>query len=132
MEDEDQKQEEVWTQLHHAVTETLAQYGTKNAFGEGDYWINDDNYGWARIQVGIQNLNLYRPAIVHELRSLLSDLPGWAITMAVDVVGKEKSWPLMGVTIRKHEIIDGLNRDILPEVFRTYHYADSRPGTGYD
>jgi len=49
MEDAGQMQEEVWTQLHHAVTEILAQYGTKNAFGEGDYWINDDNYGWARI-----------------------------------------------------------------------------------
>jgi len=132
MEDIDRIQDETWAQLHQAVIDTLAQYGTENAFGDGDYWINHDNYGWARIQLGIQNLNLYRPAIVDELRALLRGLPDWAITMAVDVVGKEKSWPLMGLTIRKHEIIDGLRRDILPDVFQTYHYADSRPGTGYD
>lgn len=132
MADEDQNQEEAWARLFQAVMATMSKYGTENAFGDGDFWINRDNYGTPWIQLGVQDLDLYRPAIVDELRSLLRDLPEWAITMAVDVVGKEKSWPLMGVTIRKHEIIDGLNRDILPDVFRTYHYADSRPGTGYE
>jgi hypothetical protein len=38
----------------------------------------------------------------------------------------------MSLTIRRREIIDGLRRDILPEIFRTYQYTDSRPGAGYD
>lgn len=110
--------------------DTLAQYGTEDAFGNGDYWINYDNHGWERIQLGVLNLSLYRPQVVGELRELLRDLPGWEITMAVS--GQDKSWLIMGLTIRRHEVIDGLNRDILPEVFRTDQYADSRPGTGYD
>lgn len=132
MEDAESAQNNMWTRLYQGVSAILAKYGVENPFGDGDYWTNEDNYGWARVQVEVQNLDMFRPQIVDELRGLLGDLPDWEITMAVDVVGKEKAWPPMGLTIRRHEIIDGLRRDILPEVFRTYHYTDSRPGTGYD
>ena len=132
MEDPDAVQDATWERLHQGVMDVLAQYGIEDGFGDGDYWINFDNYGWTRIELGIQNLDLFRPQVVGDLRALLRDLPEWEITMAVDVIAKKGSWPIMGLTIRRHEIIDGLQRDILPDVFRTYHYADSRPGTGYD
>lgn len=77
-------------------------------------------------------LTLFRPEVIRELRGLLADLSDWEIAVAVDVLGTEKSWPQMGLTIRKHEIVDGLQRQYLPEEFRGYWYADSRPGTGYD
>jgi hypothetical protein len=51
--------------------------------------------------------------------------------MAVDVPGKEKEWPRMGLTIRKHEIIDGLRRDLMPELANV-HFAGSRSGTEND
>jgi hypothetical protein len=38
----------------------------------------------------------------------------------------------MGVTVRRHEIIDGLLRKYLPEPFRFLKIPGSRPGTGYD
>jgi len=130
MNDWDPVQVETWHRLYNQVSGVLAKHATENAFGEADYSINEENYGWTRIQVVVDRLDLFRPGIVDELRQLVRDLPGWEIAMAVS--GKDKSWPLMGLTIRRHEIVDGLRRDVLPEVFRTYRYADSRPGTGYD
>jgi hypothetical protein len=38
----------------------------------------------------------------------------------------------MGNTIRRHEIIDGLQRQYLPTRFRNFEIPGSRPGTGYD
>jgi len=37
----------------------------------------------------------------------------------------------MGITIRKHEIIDGLRRDVLPPEFKNFKIPGSRPDTGY-
>jgi hypothetical protein len=132
MQDEqNDKQELTWEQLYESVRSLLARYGTEEATGRGDYLIVDDNYGWQRIQIIVQRLKMFRPEIVTNLRALLADLPDWEITMAVDVIGKEKEWPRMGLTIRKHEVIDGLQRNLLPE-FANVRYEDSRPGTGDD
>jgi hypothetical protein len=128
---DDDDQGRTWEQLYGSVRDLLAQYGTDEATGRGDYWINDDNYGWERIQIIVQNRATLRPDIVAKLRELLLNLPTWQITMAVDVPGKEKEWPRMGLTIRKHEIIDGLRRDLMPELANV-HFAGSRSGTEND
>ena len=54
------------------------------------------------------------------------------IVVAVDVPEHEQDWPVMGLTIRRHEIIDGLQREFLPPEFADLHYPGGRPGTGYD
>src|SRR5262245_48887641 len=103
-----------WKILHDRITETLDRYGTKDAFGKGDYWLLDDNWGRWRQELEIQNLSLLRPQIVDMLRALLAPYPDWEITLRVDVSGKEKEWPAMGVIIHDDEIIDDLQREFLP------------------
>ena len=132
MSDWDEQQVETWIRLYEQVAATLARYGKIESSGDADYWINEDNYGWNRISVGVNNLKMLHPDIVNSLRKLLAKLPGWEITLAVDILGKEKSWPKMGLTIRNHEIIDGLQRHLFPVEFQSFTYPDSRPGTGYD
>lgn len=132
MNDWDEKQVESWHQLYERVLALLVQYGIDDPVGQGDYWVVEDNYGWNRIIIGVHNLKMLSPEIVNALRELLSDLPKWEIVTYVDIPGKEKIWPKMGLTIRKHEIIDGLQRQLFPTEYQNLRYADSRPGTGYD
>jgi hypothetical protein len=132
MSDWDEEQVRAWDDLYERVAELLARYGTEDSSGNRDYWVNEDNYGWRRVTIIVQNLNMLKPEIVDGLRRLLANLPAWEIAVAVDVVGEGESWPLMGLTIRKHEIIDGLQREYFPEEFRDFQYADSKPGTGFD
>ena len=106
--------------------------GVESAVGRGDFWVVDDNYGWRRHTVYIFNLALFTPSMVNAARKLLQGHPNWEIIFLVDVVGKEKEWPPMGVTIRKREIIDGLQREYLPAPYNQLEFSGSRPGTGYD
>jgi hypothetical protein len=115
-------QEAEWQVLHDRVTETLDRFGKKNAFGEGDYWLVDDNWGWRRHQVEVQNLNLLRPSVIKALQTLLADCPNWDITVRVDVPGKENEWPGMGLIVYRDEIVDELRRDFLPDEFRGIAY----------
>lgn len=125
-------QERQWGLLYDRISEVLRAFGTEDCCGRADYLLVDDNYGWTCHTVEIHKLHMLRPVIVAKLRKLLDDFPGWEIVIAVDIPGTEGKWPPMGVTIRKHELIDGLRRDYLPAEFRGMAYEGSRPGTGYD
>ncbi len=130
--DNEAEQERVWGVLFDRIREILQQFGKEDPFGKADYLVVDDNYGSHRHTVEIHSLRMLEPRIANLLRHLLDDFPQWEIVVAVDMPGKEGVWPPMGLTIRKHEIVDGLRRDYLPQEYRSLEYAGSRPGTGYD
>ena len=126
--DEDREQFEAWEVLHERISEVMHAFGTEDHLGDGDYLIVDDNYGWRRHSIEVHRLHILRPEIVAQVQNLLDDYPDWEIVMAVDVPGTETSWPRMGITIHKHEIIDDLQRQYLPEEYRAFSYPGSRPG----
>lgn len=132
MTDWDEKQVENWHLLFEGVSKILMQYGAEYHSGKGDYLLVEDNYGWQRITFSVQNLTMLKPDIIRRLRDLLSDFQEWEIVVAVDIPGREKTWPVMGLTIRKREVIDGLQRQYFPQEFQNWQYEDSKPGTGYD
>ena len=120
-------QEKEWAILHDRIANLLDQFGKKDPVGDGDYWLVDENLGWQRHKVEIDNLNFLQPHIIKSLQALLADFPTWDITVQVAVSGKEKEWPGMGLTIYSDEIIDELQREFLPDEFRNIHYEGARP-----
>lgn len=125
-------QEQIWDRLYAQLVSHFNQQGIQNGHGRGDFWVVDDNYGWPSNMVYFFNLDLMTLANIRHVQGLLADCPGWSVYLVVDVVEKENEWPPMGVTVRRHEIIDGLLRKYLPERFRFLKIPGSRPGTGYD
>ncbi|MEA2990509.1 MAG: hypothetical protein QOG83_3220, partial [Alphaproteobacteria bacterium] len=83
-------------------------------------------YGHQRHKVEIHQLRMLAPPVIKSLRALLNEYPQWEIIVAVDIPGKESAWPPMGVTIRRHEIIDGLQRQYLPDEFQGVAYEGSK------
>ena len=134
--DDEALQDFQWETPYRAIKKELTQWGVENAFVDGDFLIVDDNYGHRRQIVEVHNVKMLQPDIVTALHKLLDGYDGWDIVMAVNVPGpppeRKRLWPPMGVTIRKHEIIDGLLRQYLPSEFSSVRYSGSRPGTGYD
>ena len=120
------RQEAEWRVLHDGITETLNRFGTKNAVRKGDYWLLDDNWGTWRQEVEVQNLSLLKPPIIKLLQGLLAGYPDWEIMFRVDVLGKENVWPPMGLIIHDDEIIDDLQREFLPEEFRSIIYEGAK------
>jgi hypothetical protein len=112
--------------LYDKIAETLDQFGRRDVFGNGDYWLVDDNWGQYRHLIEIQNLNLLQPRIVKLLQSQLSDYPHWEIRVGIDVVKDDRKWPGMGLTIYSDEILDELQRSYLPPEFRSLRYEGAR------
>jgi hypothetical protein len=115
-----------WKTLRDRITVTLDQFGKKDAFGRGDYWLVDENWGGYRHKLEVQNLNLLKPQIIESLQALLAGYPDWEIMFRVDVPGTEDVWPAMGLIIHDDEIIDDLRREFLPEEFLAIKYGGSK------
>ena len=129
---EDDEQWNTWDRFYQAVRDVLKTFGVEDNFGHGDYLVVDDNYGWRETHIEVHNLKMLAPQIVAQLQSLLSESSAWQISVAVHIPCTKPAWPPMGLKIRAHEIIDGLQRQYLPEPYRSFHYAGSRPGTEDD
>jgi hypothetical protein len=128
----DDQQDREWNELYGKVAAVIHRYGRESAIGEGDFWVLSDNYNdrWFRQIVYLFTLKLLDLQLIAELRGLLRDFPRWEIVLAIDIPGKEKDWPRMGLRIRRDEIIDSLIRALLPAPYNTLVFPDSRPGTG--
>ncbi|MGE0564704.1 MAG: hypothetical protein AB7O50_09340 [Pseudolabrys sp.] len=129
---EDDPQGREWTALYDRIETILSRYGKEDPRGRADYWVLDDNYGFDQHKVLVNKLDMLSPKIVRQLRDALADYPNWDIVVAVDVLGLGEKWPAMGLIVRAHEVVDGLQRHYFPTQYRFLHYPDSRPGTDLD
>ena len=116
------EQESDWGALYERISEVLRQFGAEDHFGNADYLLVGDNYGWRRHTIEIHKLHMLRPAIVKALQPLLRELSAWEIVIAVDIPGTENKWPPMGLIIRSNTIVDELQREYLPSEFKDVQY----------
>lgn len=123
------EQLKTWRILYGRLRKTLLRFGTEGGLSPADCWIEEDNWGYRQHKVYVRNLKMLSPLVVKSLQQVMMDFPDWEIMIAVSV---RDEWPDMGLTIRAHEIIDGLQRQYFPPEFRDLHYEGSRPGTERD
>lgn len=127
------EQAEIFDRLYDRIEVLLERFGRPDTLlGPGDYSVYGDYMGYPQVKVSIGNLQLLRPSVVKSLRDVLSQFPGWEIVVAIAVRGHYDDWPNMGLIIRGHEIIDGLQRQYFPPEFRDIQYEGGRPGTDGD
>jgi len=126
--DDVSRQELEWAQLYALLGKSLSQFGRHGAFGEADYYLVDDNWGCRQHKLYISNLKMLSPHIVKVLQNDLTGFPDWEIIVAVDIASARELWPKMGLIIKAHEIIDGLQRQYFPKEYQNLKYQASRPG----
>ncbi len=110
------EQFEIFERLRIRIDYLMERHGRPDSLsGLGDYCAHDDFRQSPQVKVSIGNLELLRPFIVYQLQEIVKDFPGWEIVVAVAPEDHLEDWPSMGLYIRPHEIIDGLQRRYFPE-----------------
>jgi hypothetical protein len=127
------EQVEVFERLRQRLDDILEKYGVPDSLSrKGDYTIHGDYNGHPQVVAFIGKLEMLQPAVIIELQRLIKEFPGWEIEVTVAVRGHYDDWPNMGLYIRPHEIIDGLQRQYFSKEFQDIAYAGARRGTAYD
>lgn len=124
----------VFDRLYPRVEKLLEGFGRpKYLPGKppGDFTVHGDYSGHPQVVVFVSNLEILRPVIIGDLQGLIKDYPGWQISVTV-AMSEHRDWPPMGLYIRPHEIIDGLQRQYFPKEFQNIEYEGAKRGTAYD
>lgn len=113
MEDEDQAA--TWEAMYARLKAVLALHGVEDAFGEGDYWVLGDNYGFRSNKVVVFKLSILTHELVAALQRTLQGIDDWEIVVAIDIPGTEGRWPPMGLVVCGQQVVDELQRDYFPK-----------------
>jgi hypothetical protein len=127
-----EQQLDVFERVADEVDTVLEQYGSRDSLELGDYSIYDGYWGFPQVKVSVSNLKMLEPAIIEKLQQVVRKFPGWEIVVAVALRDHYDDWPEMGLYIRPHEIIDGLQRQYFPKEFQSLRYDGARRGVASD
>jgi len=126
-----QEQVMIFERLVDRIGALLDRFGRHDSLSSpGDYSIYGDYNGYPQVKISIGNLSLLDPLIVKGLQTIVKEFSGWEAVIAVSVAGHYDDWPDMGLYIRAHEIVDGLQRQYFPKEFQGIEYQGSRRGGG--
>lgn len=127
------EQFEIFERLRLRIDALLEEYGKPDSLSEtGDYSAHCDFRQSPQVKVSISGLDLLRPTVIYQLQQIVKDFPGWEIVVAVVSDDDLADWPRMGLYIRRHEIIDGLQRQYFPKEYQDIRYVGARVGTEND
>jgi hypothetical protein len=133
--DLDERQLQIFENLRDRAFALLEQFGESGYQRHdvaADYSVEGDFTGYPEVVVYVDNLKMLRPPVINALQALIKEYPGWQITVTVTVRGHYDDWPNMGLYVRPHEIIDGLQRQYFPAEFQHIEYDGARKGTACD
>jgi hypothetical protein len=119
-----------WRELYERILSVLAQYGQNDIDG-GDYFLANEIFSSYVHQIEMHELHMLRPDIIKSLHILLRNYPDWEIEISIFVPREDITIePGEGLTLRDDEIVDALDRTLLPEEYRDLKYEGGRPPKG--
>lgn len=127
-----EQQAEIFEQVYQQTENLLERFGQPDSYHRhGDYSVYEDYWGHPQVKITVSSLKMLRPNIMSLLQKMLDNFPGWEFVVAV-AVREHYDWPEMGLIVRAHEIVDGLQRQYFPPEFQDLHYEGSRPPVATD
>ena len=105
-----------WEQSYAAAIAVLQRHGVEHAFGEGDFWLFDDNYGYPEHLLYIFRMAALTQGLVAELQSVLRApaLEGWTIRVVLDLREPDGGQvPPEGLTVSSQAVEEHWNREAL-------------------
>jgi len=65
--------EERWNSLYERLLDALSSFGKNDAFGEGDYWVVDDDWGGQHQKLCITSPRFWSDSVRDQIRQTLAD-----------------------------------------------------------
>jgi hypothetical protein len=113
------RSEQEWSALYGELSSFLSKRGQSSPYGEGEYWLLDDDYGNGEHLLYLYREDFLSAEIVCEIRKILTRFPQWKVVVSMDVIAWDKNKvPPMGLVISHDGIEDGLRREFLTSSLR--------------
>lgn len=74
-----------WQALYAALHDMLTPLGVENAFGSGDYWLVDDDYGDTTQKLCVWRLSFLQPNLIRLLQKMLAECRHWRLMVQLEI-----------------------------------------------
>ena len=74
-----------WQALYDALHSALAPLGTEDAYGKGDYWLVDDDYGDTTQKLCVWRPSFLQPSLIHLFQKTLGGYTRWRLMVQLEV-----------------------------------------------
>ena len=91
--------DEKWKDLYLSLGEVLSQFGREDPYGNGDYWLVDDDYGDTAHKVCVSRIAFLSPELIVAVQRALTDLPDWSVLLQIDEQSDGAPASSTGVTV---------------------------------
>lgn len=97
--------DEQWAALYADLLHALAPFGRNDAFGEGDFWLVDDDWGGHQHKVCITSLPFLTRAVTDSIQATLNRYPPvWEVVVAMEFDDPNRPPDGEGLIVRSTEI----------------------------
>jgi hypothetical protein len=89
----------IWRSLYDTLSKALGSLGKENPYGEGDYWIVDDDYGDTAHKLCVTKLSFLGIQVIAAIQEALKPLIGWRVVVQLEVEIDGTPLPSEGIVI---------------------------------
>jgi hypothetical protein len=119
-------QEREWDELYEQIRRVLGAFGREDAFGEGDFWLVDDNYGSPQHKVCVVRLRFLTPEVAAATQRLLVRYSlAWQVLFSLDSPSLRPTEEDVGLVVERSGITEFWDRSRMTKA----HGRDFRWGT---
>ena len=118
MNDHDELQQREWDALYAELGALLDEHGKQNPYGDGDFWVVDDNYGSPQHKVCVTRVSfLTRPVALEVQRILRKYSLAWEVLFSLDKAELRPTANDLGVLVRKTDIQEHWSAERMQQAF---------------
>ena len=117
------EQDTEWRLLYAKLSGLLESAGDPDPYGEGDYWLVDDDWGSKQHKLCVFRIEAMTTTLVEEIQKILKPFgPEWEVLVALELKDKRYTGGPEGMVITAQAARELWNRRLLKEQLG-YEYA---------
>ncbi|WP_374666293.1 hypothetical protein [Ramlibacter sp.] len=101
--------------VYGALRACLSEFGTEDPYGQGDFWLVDDDYGGTTQKICVHHRDFLTPALIPAIQALLAEHSGWRVLIQFE-------FPISGVIPNSSGIV--IRSDCVEPHWEVRHHQD--------
>ena len=111
-------QREEWGLLYRELLAVLPAHGREDPFGNGDYWLVDDNYSSTQHKICATRPSFVtRPMVKAVQRLLQGRRLHWEVLVSLDFKDAKRHPDDLGILVSAHRIDENWNRERMRKTY---------------
>jgi hypothetical protein len=105
-----------WKRLYEDLRKSFNTLGIEDPYGEGDYWLVDDDYGDTTHKLCVHSKTFLTLALIRSIQQALAAFPHWRVMLQIEFPITGVAHASSGLIIYHHTIEEHWDRKLVADL----------------